>query len=114
MRKRCPVAGASLHHVCPLPSLPLNASRPLPSLPPTRRCECDERGAHAVGYFSKEKASEEGFNLACILTLPAYQRRVSQGQLAAGRLGMHVRVQLVAGLGCWVAVCPGSLHRQHA
>lgn len=38
-------------------------------------CECDERGAHVVGYFSKEKASEEGFNLACILTLPAYQRR---------------------------------------
>ena len=40
-------------------------------------CECDERGAHVTGYFSKEKASEEGFNLACILTLPAYQRRVS-------------------------------------
>ena len=39
-------------------------------------CECDERGAHVVGYFSKEKASEEGFNLACILTLPAYQRKV--------------------------------------
>lgn len=38
-------------------------------------CECDERGAHITGYFSKEKASEEGFNLACILTLPAYQRR---------------------------------------
>jgi len=28
-----------------------------------------------VGYFSKEKASEEGYNLACILTLPAYQRK---------------------------------------
>jgi histone acetyltransferase MYST1 len=38
-------------------------------------CECDERGAHIVGYFSKEKASEEGYNLACILTFPAYQRR---------------------------------------
>ena len=38
-------------------------------------CECDERGAHMVGYFSKEKASEEGYNLACILTFPAYQRR---------------------------------------
>ena len=38
-------------------------------------CECDERGAHVVGYFSKEKHSEEGYNLACILTLPAYQRK---------------------------------------
>eukprot|EP01025_Chloroclados_australasicus_P012017 TRINITY_DN15465_c0_g1_i1.p1 TRINITY_DN15465_c0_g1~~TRINITY_DN15465_c0_g1_i1.p1 ORF type:complete len:321 (+),score=13.86 TRINITY_DN15465_c0_g1_i1:139-963(+) len=38
-------------------------------------CECDERGAHMVGYFSKEKKSEEGYNLACILTLPAYQRK---------------------------------------
>lgn len=28
-----------------------------------------------VGYFSKEKASEDGYNLACILTLPAYQRK---------------------------------------
>jgi len=38
-------------------------------------CECDEHGAHIVGYFSKEKNSEEGHNLACILTLPAYQRK---------------------------------------
>lgn len=38
-------------------------------------CECDERGAHITGYFSKEKFSEEGCNLACILTLPAYQKR---------------------------------------
>ncbi len=34
-----------------------------------------QRGAHLVGYFSKEKSSEEGYNLACILTLPAYQRK---------------------------------------
>ncbi|MEW5308481.1 MAG: hypothetical protein WDW38_000438 [Sanguina aurantia] len=38
-------------------------------------CEIDERGAHIVGYFSKEKASDDGYNLACILTLPAYQRK---------------------------------------
>lgn len=38
-------------------------------------CEVDERGAHVVGYFSKEKCSEEGYNLACILTLPPYQRK---------------------------------------
>ena len=28
-----------------------------------------------MGYFSKEKSSEEGYNLACILTLPCYQRK---------------------------------------
>ncbi len=39
-------------------------------------CECDERGAHVAGYFSKEKCDTEN-NLACILTFPAYQRRVS-------------------------------------
>lgn len=38
-------------------------------------CECDERGAHIVGYFSKEKVSEDGYNLACILMLPSYQRK---------------------------------------
>uniref|UniRef100_A0A383W7X2 Histone acetyltransferase n=1 Tax=Tetradesmus obliquus TaxID=3088 RepID=A0A383W7X2_TETOB len=38
-------------------------------------CETDARGAHIVGYFSKEKASEEGYNLACILTLPCYQKK---------------------------------------
>lgn len=37
----------------------------------TRR---DEKGHHLVGYFSKEKESAEGYNLACILTLPQYQR----------------------------------------
>lgn len=30
---------------------------------------------HIVGYFSKEKCSAEGYNLACILTLPPYQRK---------------------------------------
>ncbi|XP_010452970.1 PREDICTED: histone acetyltransferase of the MYST family 2-like isoform X1 [Camelina sativa] len=65
-------------------------------------CECDDRGCHKVGYFSKviqhiiyryvwfplfgllikrnfywvqEKHSEEAYNLACILTLPSYQRK---------------------------------------
>jgi hypothetical protein len=28
-----------------------------------------------VGYFSKEKQSEIGYNLACILTLPSHQRK---------------------------------------
>ncbi|ORX82627.1 hypothetical protein K493DRAFT_331792 [Basidiobolus meristosporus CBS 931.73] len=34
----------------------------------------DEHGAHIIGYFSKEKESLEEYNLACILTLPQYQR----------------------------------------
>lgn len=38
-------------------------------------CTRDEFGCHLVGYFSKEKDSAEGYNLACILTLPQYQRR---------------------------------------
>uniref|UniRef100_A0A7S1HGA4 Histone acetyltransferase n=1 Tax=Hemiselmis andersenii TaxID=464988 RepID=A0A7S1HGA4_HEMAN len=38
-------------------------------------CECDEQGYHVVGYFSKEKESEEDYNLACILTLPQHQRK---------------------------------------
>lgn len=38
-------------------------------------CEVDERGAHLAGYFSKEKKSEEDYNVACILTLPPFQRR---------------------------------------
>ena len=38
-------------------------------------CEVDEHGYHIVGYYSKEKYSEAGYNLACILTLPPYQRK---------------------------------------
>jgi histone acetyltransferase HTATIP len=34
-----------------------------------------EKGCHLVGYFSKEKESAEGYNVACILTLPQYQRK---------------------------------------
>ena len=35
----------------------------------------DSQGCHLVGYFSKEKESAEGYNVACILTLPQYQRK---------------------------------------
>merc|ERR1711904_739557 len=39
-------------------------------------CVVDERGCHPVGYFSKEsKSSPENYNLACILTFPAHQRK---------------------------------------
>jgi histone acetyltransferase HTATIP len=38
-------------------------------------CTRDAHGCHLVGYFSKEKESAEGYNVACILTLPQYQRK---------------------------------------
>ena len=34
----------------------------------------DSVGHHLIGYFSKEKESAENYNVACILTLPQYQR----------------------------------------
>jgi histone acetyltransferase MYST1 len=41
-------------------------------------CEVEAVGTstkyHIVGYFSKEKQSQENYNLACILTFPSYQR----------------------------------------
>ncbi|KAJ8687812.1 hypothetical protein QAD02_023606 [Eretmocerus hayati] len=37
--------------------------------------EFDTRGFHIVGYFSKEKESTEDYNVACILTMPQYQRK---------------------------------------
>ncbi|KAI8881074.1 hypothetical protein K501DRAFT_286547 [Backusella circina FSU 941] len=36
--------------------------------------ERDDKGYHFIGYFSKEKESSENYNVACILTLPQYQR----------------------------------------
>jgi len=38
-------------------------------------CEVDKAGSHIVGYFSKEKESPDGNNVACILTLPPFQRK---------------------------------------
>jgi len=37
--------------------------------------ENDEEGQHMIGYFSKEKESQEKLNLACILVLPFHQRK---------------------------------------
>ncbi|KAK4054255.1 Histone acetyltransferase [Microbotryomycetes sp. JL201] len=37
-------------------------------------CARDDTGVHVIGYFSKEKESAENYNVACILTLPQYQR----------------------------------------
>lgn len=38
-------------------------------------CQVDKQGAHIIGYFSKEKNATEYNNVACILTLPPYQRQ---------------------------------------
>lgn len=43
-------------------------------------CRKDEYGYQIVGYFSKEKFSEQGYNLACILTLP-YEQRKGYGKI---------------------------------
>ena len=44
-----------------------------------RKQSRDEAGCLSLSarhrYFSKEKCSEEGYNLACILTLPSHQRK---------------------------------------
>jgi histone acetyltransferase MYST1 len=37
--------------------------------------EVDKKGAHVVGYFSKEKESPDDHNLACIMVLPPHQRK---------------------------------------
>eukprot|EP00249_Psilotum_nudum_P004866 c18351_g1_i1 orf=345-1550(+) len=37
--------------------------------------EVGSNGHHLVGYFSKEKSSVEDYNMACILTLPPFQRK---------------------------------------
>ena len=39
-----------------------------------------EEGDHLIGYFSKEKESAEEYNVACILTLPQYQK-LGYGQM---------------------------------
>ncbi|KAF8000279.1 hypothetical protein HF325_005208 [Metschnikowia pulcherrima] len=33
-----------------------------------------DQGHHVVGYFLKEKESADGYNVACIMTLPCYQK----------------------------------------
>lgn len=38
-------------------------------------CERKDDGYHMVGYFSKEKESENNFNLSCIMVLPAWQTK---------------------------------------
>ena len=50
--------------------------------------QVDEIGAHIVAYFSKEKNSSDEYNLACILTMPPYQRN------GVGRLMIELSYEL--------------------
>jgi histone acetyltransferase MYST1 len=38
-------------------------------------CEKDEEGYHIAGYFSRDRTSSLGTNLACIMTLPPFQKK---------------------------------------
>ena len=68
-------------------------------------CEVDRHGAHVVGYFSKEKESPDGNNLACLLTLPPYQRRGIGKFLIAFRYLMNLFRASVCHRMVWVTVC---------
>eukprot|EP00795_Rhopilema_esculentum_P005106 gene5106-225_t len=35
----------------------------------------DRTGSHLIGYFSKEKACQQKYNVSCIMTMPQYQRQ---------------------------------------
>ena len=81
----------------------------------------------AVGYFSKEKYSLEEYNLACILTLPPYQRRGYGNLLISmsyelskreGKLGTPERplsdLGQVSYRSFWCRVVLSALHRNKA
>jgi hypothetical protein len=66
-----------------------------------------------VGYFSKEKSCQDNYNLACILTLPAYQRKVRGCVIVPYALRCPVSCE---GTGGWCAIvrwfhllCQGGL-----
>lgn len=70
----CGCSARTKQHACNVPPPAVcrcGPSRPcVPACLPVLLPPCFQ-----VGYFSKEKCSEEGYNLACILTLPCYQKR---------------------------------------
>lgn len=72
--------------------------------------EYDCKGFHIVGYFSKEKESTEDYNVACILTLPPYQRR-GYGKLLIEFSEYVLPDQELAGQAC-VGVPSSVLHMQ--
>lgn len=43
-------------------------------------CRYEHDGFHIVGYFSKEKVTSQGYNLACVLVMP-YEQRKGYGKI---------------------------------
>jgi GNAT superfamily N-acetyltransferase len=59
-------------------------------------------GYHTVGYFSKEKNCQENYNLACILVLPAFQRK------GYGKFLIAFAYQVRARLKVWLCTAPNT------
>ncbi|XP_061558386.1 histone acetyltransferase KAT5-like isoform X2 [Phycodurus eques] len=71
--------------------------------------EYDSKGFHIVGYFSKEKESTEDYNVACILTLPPYQRR-GYGKLLIefSECTKSMMSKWACYLKCYPIICPSG------